>query len=159
MLSKAISKHVSHSLYHEWQLVASMNVLAKLKCHLFSQDKWEVHWHICHSAFKTWTHQPRSSTYCKKSIFLTVITNHKCDSDFSWGMSHSRNVSVFVHSQAIIMWKHSNWAWRKNISHHQTTCTCVHSTWRSVSVKLLHEQWSKTLNQMFALAFVKIKHH
>jgi hypothetical protein len=55
-----------------------------------------------------------------KSIFLTVITNHKCDSDFSRGMSHARNVSVFVHSQTIIVWKHSDpWSWRKNSSRHQ----------------------------------------
>jgi hypothetical protein len=36
MLFKAESMHVLHSSYHEWQLVASMNMLVKPKCYLFS---------------------------------------------------------------------------------------------------------------------------
>ena len=70
------------------------------------------------------------------SIFLTVITNHKCDPDLSRVMSHSRNVTVFVHSQAIIVWKHSNpWSWKRNSSRYQTTCTFVYIRF-DISVKL-----------------------
>jgi hypothetical protein len=59
--------HVLHSSYHEWQLVASMNMLVKPKCYLFSWNKWEAHGHICHSAIKTWSHQSRSNTHCKNT--------------------------------------------------------------------------------------------
>jgi len=35
---------------------------------------------LCHSAFKTWTYQPRSSTYCKNT------------SQYSWQSSQITNV-------------------------------------------------------------------
>ena len=81
MLTKAVSIHVPYSLYHEWQLVASMNVLAKLKCSKQMRSALTYLSQRIQDLDVSTKIEYILQEY--KSIFLTVITNHKCDSDFS----------------------------------------------------------------------------